>query len=187
MRAGIAALIVVLVIVGVMGISLASAYNGLITLSESIDAQWAQVENQLQRRYELIPNLVETVKGYAAHESQVFTAIADARARLAGARTPEERVAAANELESALARLLVVVETYPQLKADRQFIQLMDELAGTENRIAVERQRFNELVREYNVRIKRFPTVFLARMLGFEARPYFASDAEAQEAPDVDF
>lgn len=156
-------------------------------MDESVTGQWAQVENQLQRRYELIPNLVETAKGYAAHEEEVFTAIADARSRLAGAATPDEQVAAANQMESALARLLVVVENYPDLKADRQFIQLMDELAGTENRIAVERQRFNEMVRDYNIVIRRMPTAFIARLMGFSAKEYFEATPGAETAPQVEF
>lgn len=187
MRKGIIPVVIIVVLLVVIGVGFASAYNRLVTIGEGIDGQWAQVENQLQRRYDLIPNLVETVKGYAAHETEVFTAIADARSRLAGAATSEQRVAAANELESALSRLLVVVENYPDLKADRQFTQLMDELAGTENRIAVERQRFNDLVRDYNVIIKRMPTAFVANMLGFQPRAYFESTPGAETPPQVQF
>lgn len=187
MRRGTIAFIVIAAVVALVVISGIVSYNRLIALDEGVSAQWAQVENQLQRRYELIPNLVETVKGYASHETEVFTAIADARSRLAGASTEEERVAAANELESALARLLVIVENYPDLKADRQFTQLMDELAGTENRIAVERQRFNEMVRDYNVMIKRMPTALVANLLGFEAREYFESAPGAETVPSVEF
>ena len=137
---------------------LASTYNGLVKQNELIDGQWAQVENQLQRRHDLIPNLVSTVKGYAKHEEDVFTAIADARAKLNQASTVEERVEARNEVESALARLLVIVENYPELKADTQFNKLMDELSGAENRISVERLRFNEQVKAYNTKVKQFPT-----------------------------
>ena len=180
-------LLVVLGLVVVIGAWLVSTYNGLVKQSEAIDGQWAQVENQLQRRHDLIPNLVATVKGYAQHEEEVFTAIADARARLNQAVTPEERTAASNEIESALARLLVIVENYPELKADAQFIRLMDELSGTETRIAVERLRFNEQVRVYNTRIKQFPAVVIARLMGFGPRTYFEMAEGAEEAPSVEF
>src|SRR5512146_767772 len=137
-----------LVVLGAPGCS----YNRFVGEEEGIKGQWAQVENQLQRRNDLIPNLVETVKGYAGHESDVFKAIADSRAKLAGAKTTEDKIAAANQQTQALARLLVVVENYPNLKANEQFNRLMDELAGTENRIAVERMRYNQLVQQYDTR-----------------------------------
>ncbi|MGI6621279.1 MAG: LemA family protein [Bacillota bacterium] len=187
MKRGTITLLVVLGLVVVIGAWLVSTYNGLVKQSEAIDGQWAQVENQLQRRHDLIPNLVATVKGYAQHEEEVFTAIADARARLNQAVTPEERTAASNEIESALARLLVIVENYPELKADAQFIRLMDELSGTETRIAVERLRFNEQVRVYNTRIKQFPAVVIARLMGFGPRTYFEMAEGAEEAPSVEF
>lgn len=177
---------VLVLVVLLAGGSLASSYNRLVVLNEGIDGQWAQVENQFQRRLDLFPNLVETVKGYAAHEREVFTQIAESRARLAGGGlSTEQRVAEANRLESALARLLVIVEQYPQLKADASFIRLQDELAGTENRIAVERMRYNELVRNYNQVVKTFPTVLVARFLGFSERAYF--QAESKETPRVKF
>lgn len=179
--------LIIVIILAFVVLNGVSSYNRLVALDESVTGQWAQVENQLQRRYELIPNLVETVKGYAAHETEVFTAIADARSRLAGAASADEQVAAANEFEGAISRLLVIVENYPDLKADRQFTQLMDELAGTENRIAVERQRFNDHVREYNVTIKRLPTVIVARVMGFTGREYFEATPGAETAPTVDF
>ncbi|HHW13906.1 MAG TPA: LemA family protein [Firmicutes bacterium] len=163
------------------------SYNTLVGLDQQTKTAWAQVENQLQRRYDLIPNLVETVKGYAKHEQDVMAKIADARSRYAGASTPAGKIQAAGELESALARLLVIVERYPDLKADRQFTQLQDELAGTENRIAVERMRYNEAVQAFNSAILRVPTVFIARMMGFSEKPYFESAAGAKEAPKVDF
>lgn len=183
-------LVVVAVLLAVIllgGGTLAATYNRLVGVSEQVNEQWAQVESQLQRRYDLIPNLVETVKGYAAHEQEVFTAVAEARAKLAGAATTPERVEAANQLESALARLLVIVERYPELKANEQFNRMMDELAGTENRINVARMRYNEAVRSYNRTIRTFPTVLVARVLGFDQRPYFEAQEGAEAAPRVDF
>src|SRR5512138_2876299 len=134
------------------------SYNRFVGQEEAIKAQWAQVENQLQRRNDLIPNLVETVKGVTQHEKDVFGQIADSRAKLAGAQSPEQRIQAANEQSAALARLLVIVENYPQLRSNETFNRLMDELSGTENRIAVERMRYNERVQEYNVSRRRFPS-----------------------------
>jgi LemA protein len=163
------------------------SYNTFVSQEEAIRAQWSQVENQLQRRNDLIPNLVETVKGYAAHESGVFQAVADSRARLAGAKSPEDKIAAANEQTSALARLLAVVENYPQLKADTQFARLMDELAGTENRIAVERMRYNEKVQAYNTQRRRFPSNVTASIFGFKEYPYFQAPTEAKGVPKVSF
>ena len=163
------------------------SYNRFTTEEEAIKAQWGQVENQLQLRNDLIPNLVATVKGYAAHEQQVFQAVADSRARLAGAQTPAEKIDAANQQTSALARLLAIVENYPQLKADAQFTRLMDELAGTENRIAVERMRYNEKVQEYNTLRRKFPSNVTAKMFGFKEYPYFQAPPEAKQLPKVDF
>ena len=163
------------------------SYNTFSRQEEAITAQWAQVQNQLQRRNDLIPNLVETVKGYAAHEQGVFQAIAESRARLIGAKTPEDTIAAANAQSSALARLLAIVENYPQLKANEQFNRLMDELAGTENRIAVERMRYNERVQEYNTGRRQFPANLTARLFGFKEHPYFQVPPEAQRAPTVTF
>lgn len=185
MRKSLIAAGILVIILVLVGGSLASTYNRLVVANEQVSSLWAQVENQLQRRWDLIPNLVETVRGYASHEREVFTSVAEARAKLAGATTPQERLEAANQLEGALARLLVIVERYPELKADRHFTQLMDELSGTENRLAVERQRFNERVRDYNAALKRFPTMFLARMFGFAERAYFQATGEAQGVPKV--
>ncbi len=185
-----AILVVVAVLLAVIllgGGTLAATYNRLVGVSEQVNEQWAQVESQLQRRYDLIPNLVETVKGYAAHEQEVFTAVAEARAKLAGSTTTPERVEAANQLESALARLLVIVERYPELKANEQFNRMMDELAGTENRINVARMRYNEAVRSYNRSLRTFPTILVAGVLGFDQRPYFQSQEGAETAPRVDF
>ena len=163
------------------------SYNRFTAQEEAIKSQWSQVENQLQRRNDLIPNLVETVKGYASHEREVFQAVADSRARLAGAQTPEQKIEAANQQTSALARLLAIVENYPQLKADAQFARLMDELAGTENRIAVERMRYNERVQQYNTLRRQFPSNVTAKMFGFKEYPYFQAPPEAKQLPRVNF
>lgn len=181
----VVALLLLVILLG--GGTLAATYNRLVSASEQVNEQWAQIESQLQRRYDLIPNLVETVRGYVAHEQEVFTAVAEARAKLAGAATTSARVEAANQLESALARLLVIVERYPELRANEQFNRLMDELAGTENRINVARMRYNEAVKQYNRMIRSFPTVLLAGMLGFGERPYFQAQEGAETAPRVDF
>lgn len=179
--------VVILILVGVMAMSVIGTYNSFVQMDESIKAAWAQINNQLQRRADLIPNLVNTVKGYAAHERDVLARLADARARLAGARSPQDAVAANDQLSGALARLLVIVEQYPQLKADQTFIRLMDELAGTENRIAVERRRYNEEVQAYNQARRRFPGSMIAGMFGFNEAVYFDVPQSAREAPRVDF
>jgi LemA protein len=166
---------------------LKGTYNSLVTLDEGVKAAWAQVENQLQRRYDLIPNYVETVKGYAAHEKELFVKVTEARSRVGGAGTIGNKIKANNELSSALSRLMVVVERYPDLKANTNFIRLQDELAGTENRIAVERRRYNETVKVYNIKIRRFPTNTIAGMFGFEKATFFEVPKERQEAPKVKF
>jgi LemA protein len=178
---------VVLLILAIVGASLAGTYNRLVSQNEQVTQAWAQVQNVLQRRADLIPNLVETVKGYATHEKEVFESVAEARSRLAGATSPKEAAAANAGLTSALGRLLAIAENYPVLKANENFIHLQDELAGTENRIAVERMRYNEAVRLFNTSIKRFPTNFLARLFGFGEREYFEAEATAKEAPKVKF
>ncbi len=180
-------LLIVLAIVAVVAFWGVSQYNSLVGGNESIDGQWAQVENQLQRRSDLIPNLVNTVKGYAQHETDLFNSIAEARAKLAGNASVEDRVEAANEFESALSRLLVVVERYPELKADTEFRALMDELSGTENRLSVERGRFNETVKTFNEKVKQFPTMVIARVTGFVPRAYFEIPDSARDVPEVDF
>lgn len=174
-------------IIALFGFMLIGSYNGLVDAKESIDAQRGNIETQLQRRVDLIPNLVNTVKGYAAHETQIMTDIANARAKMAGATTAEEKLAANDELSSALSRLMVVVENYPTLKADSQYTALMDELAGTENRIQVARKDYNEVVAEYNKKIKKFPTVIIANMTGFDEEEYFEAKEGADTAPTVDF
>ena len=163
------------------------SYNTFVGQEEAIKAQWAQVENQLQRRNDLIPNLVETTKGFAQHEESVYKDIADARSRLLAAKSPEETIAAANQQTSALGRLLAVVENYPQLKANEQFNRLMDELAGTENRLAVERMRYNERVQEYNTSRRQFPANLTAKMFSFKEYPFFQAPTEAKQAPKVNF
>ncbi len=162
-------------------------YNSLVRQSEGVDAAWAQVDNVLQRRADLIPNLVETVRGYAAHERQVFENVAEARSRLAGATSPAEAARANDGLGSALGRLLAIAEAYPELKADRSFLALQDELAGTENRIAVERKRYNDAVRDFNATLKQFPTNLFANLFGFTTREYFEAAPESREVPQVDF
>jgi LemA protein len=163
------------------------SYNRFVGQEEAIKTQWSQVENQLQRRNDLIPNLVETTKGIAQQERDVFGQIADSRAKLAGAQTPEQRIQAANEQSAALARLLVVVENYPQLRSNETFNRLMDELAGTENRLAVERMRYNERVQEYNTARRQFPSNITASIFGFREYPLFNAPPEAERVPRVDF
>ncbi len=171
-----------------IGFSLSGCgYNTLVSEKETVNAAWSQVENQLQRRNDLIPNLVETTKGYAAHEKEIFENIANARSRLIGAGSRDEKIDAANNLSSSLSRLLVIAERYPDLKADKQFARLSDELAGTENRLATERMRYNEVVRTYNTSIQTFPTVVMARAFGFQPEKYFEAPKEAQQAPQVKF
>jgi LemA protein len=176
-----------LVVVGLAAASSGCSYNRFVSQEEAVKAQWAQVENQLQRRNDLIPNLVETTKGFAQQERDVFTAIADSRARLAGAQTTEQKIQAANEQSSALARLLVVVENYPQLRSSETFARLMDELSGTENRIAVERMRYNERVQEYNTARRSFPANITAAVFSFDEYPLFTAPESAKVVPKVDF
>ncbi len=162
-------------------------YNDFVTLDEKVKSSWAQVENQLQRRYDLIPNLVETVKGYAKQEKDVFIEVTNARSKVGGAGTIPDKIQANNELSSALSRLLVVVENYPELKSNQNFLKLQDELAGTENRIAVERRRYNEAVQAYNVKIRSFPANLLAGIFGFGPAAFFEAPAAARTAPQVKF
>jgi len=175
--------IIVLVVGGVFW----GMYNSLVTKEQAIDGQWAQVETQYQRRYDLIPNLVESVKGYMTQEKTIFDNLADARSRYAGATTTDEKAVASGEVEVALARLLAIMENYPVLRSIEAITSLMDELAGTENRISVERRRYNEIVLDYNTAIKTFPRNMLAGMFGFKAREYFKSVSGADEVPKVEF
>jgi len=161
--------------------------NALVTLEVNVDAAWSEVDNQLKRRSDLIPNLVATVKGFAEQEQQVFGDIADARARLAGAQTVGETAASYDQLEGALSRLLVIVENYPELRSNENFIRLQDELAGTENRIAVARGRYNDTVRQFNTKIRVFPTNTVANRMGMTAREYFEISESDRAVPQVDF
>ncbi len=182
--------IIIIAIVAIAVIWFVGTRNSLVTMREDVRLQQSQVETTLQRRADLIPNLVATVKGYASHEEEVFTQIAEARSKLAGSiesGDAEEMAAANAELDSALSRLLVVVEQYPELKANEQFIGLQDELAGTENRIAIARQNYNEEVSEYNSKIQTFPTSIIASMSGFSQEKYFEADESAKDAPVVNF
>lgn len=180
--------VILLLAIFVAAIPIFTTYNRIVGFDEKIKTAWAEVENQLQRRSDLIPNLVNTVKGYAAHEKEIFTQVAEARSRLAGARTVPEKIEAATALDSALSRLLAIVENYPNLKANESFNRLMDELAGTENRIAVSRMRYNESVRDYNIIIRRIPGNMIARMFGFkEQTAYFKAEEKAKEVPKVEF
>ncbi len=183
MRAIIAIILVILIIF----VPFISTYNHLVSLREDVNQRWSDIETQLQRRLDLIPNLVNTVKGYAAHEKEVFEKIAEARAKLSGATTKKEVIQGYREFEGALARLLAIAESYPQLKANETFMRLMDELAGTENRIAVARKRYNEAVRNYNASIKKFPANVVAGMFGFAPEPYFEAVEKAKEVPKVEF
>jgi LemA protein len=191
MKRGWIVLAVVAVLIIMLVNMVSGTYNRLVGADQGVKQRWAQVDNQLQRRNDLIGNLVETVKGTAFQEQQVFGDIAAARAQMAGAKSPAERTAAAQTMDqalggSALARLLVVVENYPQLKSNESFMQLMDELAGTENRLATERMRYNEEVQGFNTLIKRFPTNLYASAFHFAEAPYYQIQEAAREAPKVD-
>jgi LemA protein len=177
--------IITVVVIVLLAIYLGGKYNGFVKQNEAVNAQWAQVESQYQRRFDLIPNLVSSVQGAMKQEQAVFTALADARTRYGGATTPDQKAAAATEVESSLGRLLVVMENYPQLKSVDTVQSLMSELAGTENRVAVERMRYNEVVLAYNVGVKTFPGSLIAGMFGFAPRTMFESDTGAQNAPEV--
>jgi LemA protein len=179
----------VLLVAGLaFGSTLMGRRNEMVAQREAIRAAWAQVDTALQRRSDLVPNLVETVKGFAAQERAVFDSVTQARAALGGARTPAERIAANEHLSGALSRLLVIVENYPQLKSNENFLRLQDELAGTENRIAVERRKYNEVVQAYNTNIQLFPNNLVASVFGFEREDaYFRTAGAAREAPQVQF
>ena len=190
-------IIAVVILLGfILYSSIKGSYNEMVTQSEAVDAQWAQVENVYQRRADLIPNLVSTVKGYAGHEKETLEGVIEARAKATqtnvnvGNMTPQKMAAfqqAQDGLSSALSKLMVVVEKYPDLKANQNFLELQAQLEGTENRIAVERKKFNETTRTYNTLIKRFPKNLMAGMFGFEAKPYFAAQEGAEQAPKVEF
>lgn len=179
--------IVVLGIVALIAVWGVSKYNGFVRQGEAITAQWSQVENQYQRRFDLIPNIVETVKGVAQQETSVFTAIAEARTRYSGATTPDQKAAAAGQVEGALGRLLVIAEAYPVLQSSQAYRDLIISLEGTENRIAVERMKYNDLVKIFATNIKVFPTSLVAKIFGIEERAYFEVPKENQVNPKVDF
>ena len=196
MKKGLVVLLVVLGVLGALAMSLSGAYNGLVRADESVNQAWSQVENVYQRRLDLIPNLVETVKGYAAHENETFVDVTRARAQAAGTVSAgvisdpakfqqfQESQAA---LSSALSRLMVVVEKYPDLKANENFLQLQAQLEGTENRISVERERFTRAAQTFNTQLRQFPTNVLGGMFGFRVKEYFKADALAKVAPKVQF
>jgi LemA protein len=184
--------IIVLVLIALIAFSVFGQYvgvrNTLVTKNEAVKASWSQVDIVLQRRADLIPNLVETVKGYAQQEQKVFGDIAAARSRLLSARTPQDKIAANQQLDGALGRLLLIVENYPQLKSNENFLRLQDELAGTENRIAVERKRYNDTLQDYNTYVQQFPNNILAGWAGFKPNPaYFAASEGSRQAPKVNF
>ncbi len=179
------AIILVLLLVVLPILWLWATYNGLVTKDIAVEAQWAQVESQYQRRADLIPNLVSSVRGYLTFERDLLTNITQLRSQWQSAATQEDRIKFGTALDSAIGRLLVVVENYPELKADRTVTQLMDELAGTENRIAVERMRYNDAVRDFNTAIRRFPANFVASSFGFEKKLYFSATPGSEEAPEV--
>jgi LemA protein len=188
MKKGLIVVIVLVLLAVILGSSYVGRRNQMAVKREAVSASWSQVDVVLQRRADLIPNLVETVKGFAVHEEQVFGEIARARSALIGARTPAEKIAANGALDSALSRLLVITENYPQLRSNENFLRLQDELAGTENRIAVERRRYNEAVQDYNTYISLFPNSLVASLGGFTRNDaYFKSDEGARTAPKVNF
>ncbi len=191
MKRGTVILLVFLGIVLILVVSLFSffrgTYNTFVQVEEATANAWAEVENNLQRRYDLIPNLVSTVKGFAAQEKEVFLGVTEARAKVGGAGNVSERITAENELSGALSRMLLIVENYPQLKSDANFRSLQDELAGTENRIAVARKRYNDTVRAFNVTVRQFPKNLIAGMFGFQVKKFFEAPAGATTAPEVQF
>ena len=180
-------LIIVIIVIAVLLLGFGGIYNSLVKKDIAVTAAWSQVENVLQRRADLIPNLVSSVKGYVKHERAVLDNLAKARAEYTGAKSFDEKTKAAGMMEGALSRLLVIVENYPNLKANETFSRLMDELSGTENRIAVERKRYNEAVQDLNTSIKRFPQNFVASIFGFKSKPFFESEENAKTVPKVNF
>ncbi|MCB2198081.1 LemA family protein [bacterium] len=191
MKRGTIILLVVLAVLLILGLSVYSffkgTYNSLVQLDETSNSAWAEVENNLQRRYDLIPNLVNTVKGFANQEKEVFLGVTEARSKVGGATTRDQRINAENELSGALSRMLLVVENYPQLKSDANFRALQDELSGTENRLAVARKRYNDAVRQFNVMIRQFPQNIVANMFGFEKKTFYEIPDEARANPEVQF
>lgn len=187
MKKSLIVLIVLAVVVAVLGLYAWGMYNKMVTANENVDNMWAQVETQYQRRFDLIPNLVESVKGAMAQEQKVFGDLAEARTRYSGAQTINDKAEAATQVESALGRLLVVMENYPQLKSVETVQTLMVQIEGTENRISVERKRFNDAARDFNVMVKRIPAKWFASMFGFSEKAYFEAAAGSENAPAVKF
>jgi len=195
-KAALVVLGIIVLFVLIIGGSALSSYNTLVSKRQAVDAQWSQVENNMQRRADLIPNIVGTVKGIAKQEQDVFVKIAEARSRLLSASTPQEKIAADNQLTQAMrdggllgtgGRFLSITEQYPQLKSNENFMRLQDELAGTENRLAVARRDYNQAVQDYNTTRSKFPTVLIAGLMGFQEKPYFKAEEGARQAPKVDF
>src|ERR1700685_1700499 len=188
MKAVLAIAAILVIFALIVGGSYVSHRNQMVTLNETVKSNWAQVDVVLQRRSDLIANLVETVKGFAAHEETVFGDIAKARSALMGAQTPQDKIAANGQLDGALSRLLLIVENYPQLKSNENFLRLQDELAGTENRIAVERKRYNDALQDYNTYVQHFPNNIYAGWAGFKPNEaYFAASEESRQVPKVNF
>lgn len=187
MKKSMIVILVIVAIIIVIGAVIGTSYNGLVGKSEEVDNKFATVDTMLQRRADLIPNLVNTVKGYANQEKEIIDSVTEARAKLAGAGTVQEKADADGELTSALNRLMIVVENYPDLKSSQNFINLSDELAGTENRIATARKDYNDAVKGYNVKIKKFPTNVIAGMFGFDEKEYFQASEGSKEVPNVNF
>lgn len=180
-------MLIVLIVIAALAFAMATSYNNLVMMNENVNGKWSQIENQLQRRSDLIPNLVNTVQGYVAHEQKAIEAVADARSRLGSAQGPIAKAEANGELNSALNRLLIIAENYPNLKADKNFKALMDELSGTENRLAVARKDYNESVQSYNTSIRSLPNSLYATAFGFGPKEYFKADEGAKQVPQVKF
>lgn len=187
MRRSTVSLLVIGALVVILFLAAISSYNGMVSMETKVDSSYSEIDNQLQRRYDLIPNLVNTVEGYTKHEKEVMQAIADARAKLGSGGSVQDRANADAELSGALNRLLVVAENYPNLKADAEFVRLMDELAGTENRIAVARKDYNAAVEKYNAKIRKYPSAIFAGMFGFDKKEFFRAQEGAEKAPEVKF
>jgi LemA protein len=188
MSKGLIAIVVIIILVLIFFSMYISTKNTLVQKNEQVKESWSQVDVVLQRRADLIPNLVETVKAFASHETEVFTAIANARSALLGAKSPQEKIAANNSLDGAIGRLLAISENYPQLRSNENFLRLQDELAGTENRIAVERRKYNETLRDYNTYVQQFPASFFAGFAGFKPNnAYFQAEEGSRTVPKVNF
>lgn len=180
-------LIAIIAIIVILGLILASSYNQIVAKSEEVDNKLATIDTYLQRRADLIPNLVNTVKGYTQHEEQIVNSITEARQKMVNAKSISEKAEANDQLTSALNNLNVIVENYPDLKASQNFLSLQDELSGTENRIATARRDYNEAIKDYNLKIKKFPTKMIASMFGYEAKEYFQASEQSKEVPNVQF